>query len=366
MEQKRNIKEESLSDVNEIENALNQVQRKNLFKVVATTNDKIAIPTYILILIGLAIFQQLLKLGFFDFLPKYLPFTKEHTESLMEASGKIAQGATTIILVLTISALVRVFFVNGITEKATRYNLNRVLNLAVGIILFFIVLSILFANWYAAVYSLGLISLILGFALQTPITSFIAWIYIIINRPYKVGDRIKLADAVGDVIDIGYLETTLWESSGDVLGSDFPTGRIIRFPNSSILNTTVYNYTWPLFPFIWDEARFYVGYKSDLGFISENLIKIVEKELGLDYLKRARMYKEILINDARAHVFPEHLEPQPKIFFRMDPNMWLEVKVQYLVQPRESGVVKNKIVKATMETFAHSPDKVQLPLESER
>ena len=42
------------------------------------------------------------------------------------------------------------------------------------VIIGFIVLSVLFANSYTAVVSLGLISLILGFALQTPITSFIA------------------------------------------------------------------------------------------------------------------------------------------------------------------------------------------------
>jgi small-conductance mechanosensitive channel len=54
-------------------------------------------------------------------------------------------------------------------------------------------LTIFFQNWYTAVVSFGLLSLILGFALQTPITSFIGWIYILVREPYRVGDRIKMA-----------------------------------------------------------------------------------------------------------------------------------------------------------------------------
>jgi len=65
-------------------------------------------------------------------------------------------------------------------------------------------------------------SLILGFALQTPITSFIGWIYILIHTPYRVGDRIRIGDATGDVIDVGYLDTTLWEFGGQYLSTDHP------------------------------------------------------------------------------------------------------------------------------------------------
>lgn len=48
---------------------------------------------------------------------------------------------------------------------------------------------------------MGILSLILGFALQTPITSFIAWIYILVRTPYRVGDRIKIGEATGYVVE---------------------------------------------------------------------------------------------------------------------------------------------------------------------
>jgi hypothetical protein len=72
---------------------------------------------------------------------------------------------------------------------ATRYNLIRLIRL----------LSVLWLpfNHFFSLQELvccccfiGIISLVLGFALQTP-SSFIGWLYILIRAPYKVGDRIR-------------------------------------------------------------------------------------------------------------------------------------------------------------------------------
>ena len=82
------------------------------------------------------------------------------------------------------------------------------------------------------------------------------WIYIRARAPYRVGGRIRIGDAKGDVIDVSYLDTTLWEVGGDILSTDHPTGRVIKFPNSKVLSSTVYNYSWPLFPYIWNEIKF--------------------------------------------------------------------------------------------------------------
>ena len=38
-----------------------------------------------------------------------------------------------------------------------------------------------------------------------------------VRQPFRVGDRIQIAEATGDVIDVGYLDTTLWEFGGKYL-----------------------------------------------------------------------------------------------------------------------------------------------------
>ncbi len=82
-------------------------------------------------------------------------------------------------------------------------------------------------------------------------TSLIGWVYILFRHPYRVGDRIKIGDATGDVIDVGYIDTALWEFGGPYLSTDHPSGRMIKFPNNKVLDSIVYNYSGPHFPYIW-------------------------------------------------------------------------------------------------------------------
>ena len=165
---------------------------------------------------------------------------------------KLLLAIGVVIVCVTALRLVDVYLIGRVRNAVYQYNLKRVSRLVLWLVIAFFVLTIFFQNWYTAVVSFGLISLILGFALQTPITSFIGWIYILVREPYRVGDRIKIGTATGDVIDVNYLDTTLWEFGGDFLSTEHPSGRIIKFPNSTVLSQPVYNYTWPLFPYIWN------------------------------------------------------------------------------------------------------------------
>jgi small-conductance mechanosensitive channel len=232
------------------------------------------------------------------------------------------------------------------------------LNFAVIIAIFILGLSLLSASWYTAVVSLGLLSLILGFALQTPITSLIGWIYLLTRQPYRVGDRIQIDEAKGDVIDVSYLDTTLWEFGGPYLSTQHPSGRIIKFPNSLVLSRTVYNYSWPLFPYIWNEIKFQVAYDSDLEFISQTLQQVVEEELGEQMMDLVRVYRELL---KQTPVDELEIQERPVVHFRASENTWLEAIVRYLVHPKESGRVKTRLTKKLLEKLNAEPERVLFP-----
>lgn len=179
-----------------------------------------------------------------DYLPlpiNYVPLVQKVVLAVMFVS-----------LVLAANRLLKKVVYRKIENETTVFNFNRITDLFAGIIVFLIILSLLFANWYAAMVSFGIVSLILGLALQNPITSFFGWIYLLIRKPYDVGDRIRLGNVYGDVINVSYIGTTLWEFNGDYLSGDHPSGRIIRFANSKVFSEYVYNYSLPLFPFIWN------------------------------------------------------------------------------------------------------------------
>jgi small-conductance mechanosensitive channel len=300
-----------------------------------------------LLLIGLGTLYYLLRLGVFDFAGKYVALLQ-----------RLMLGTMALVLVLGVAKTIDLYVFGRLDDAATRYNLRRILKLLVGLVLVLIVISIIFANWYTTVVSLGLISLILGFALQTPITSFIGWIYILVRAPYRVGDRIRIGDATGDVIDVSYLDTTLWEFGGQYLSTDHPSGRIIKFPNSSVLDTAVYNYSWPLFPYIWNEIKFQIAYQSDLEFVAETMRAVAEEELGEAMIERIKTFRELL---AQTPVDQLEVQERPVVLFRVSENTWLEAILRYLVVPREAGRIKTRLVRKMLERLNAAPDKVMFP-----
>src|ERR1044071_6942226 len=250
-------------------------------KVKAAATDKFWFVTHGLLLVGCAVLYYLIGL-------KIIPLG----EWQIDLSHRLIRGAALIIIVLAIAKAVRVYAIGRIDDTAIRFTLRRILLLVVGALVAVIAVSVVFVNWYGALTALGIGSIIVGLAVQTPAKSFIAWIYILIRQPFRVGDRIKIGDATGDVIDVSYLDTTLWEFGGQYLSTDHPSGRVIKFPNSNVLSSPVYNYSWPLFPYIWNEIKFNVAYESDLEFIAKVMQETAEEELGQAMIERVRTYRE--------------------------------------------------------------------------
>jgi small-conductance mechanosensitive channel len=273
------------------------------------------------------------------------------------------RGAALIAGILLVARVLEVFVIGRVGNASNRFNLKRLLRLLVTLAVVFTIISVLFVNWYAAVVSLGLISLILGFALQTPISSFIGWVYLLIRAPYRVGDRIKIGDLRGDVIDVSYLDTTLWEFGGEYLSTDHPSGRVIRIPNANVLDTPVVNYSWPLFPYIWNEIKFHVAYESDLKFVLETMQRLTEAELGESMTEKVKVYRDIL---ARTPVNELDVREKPVVMFRVSDNTWLEVIVRYLVHPREAGRVKTRLLEQLLPALNAAPDKVLFPKSNMR
>jgi small-conductance mechanosensitive channel len=308
--------------------------------------------TYVLLVLALSGLYYAFQLHAFDFAAVY-----------RETLQHVVLSAMGVVLVLAVGRAADAYLIGSLEDAVSRYNLHRVLRLIMALIIFFIVLSVLSANWYTAVVSLGLVSLILGFALQTPITSFIGWVYILVRAPYRVGDRIKIGDAAGDVIDVSYLDTTLWEFGGQYLSTDHPSGRVIRFPNSNVLSNAVYNYSWPLFPYIWNEITFSVAYNSDLEFIASTMRDVADEEIGEEMRERIRVYRELL---AQTPVNELEVREHPGIVFRVNQNTWIDATVRYLVQPREAGRVKTKLIKKMLERLNTEPERVKFPKDDNR
>lgn len=344
----KQAKVEELKKDEDVRRALEQTSGDKPARIpTVEPKEKFVLGSYLLALFAAAALYYLIRLKFLDLGERFDPIVQ-----------RVTLGAMAIVVVLTIGAVVRNYLIKQLDNQVARYNLSRVTNLFIGLSIFFIALSILFANWYTAVVSLGLISLVLGFALQTPITSFIGWIYILVKMPYRVGDRIKIGEAAGDVIDVSYLDTTLWEFGGQHLSTDHPSGRIIKFPNSTVLDTAVFNYSWSLFPYIWNDIKFQIAYQSDLEFVAKVMREAAEEEVGEAMMERVRTYRELL---QQTPVDELEVQERPVVVFRVGENTWIEAIVRYLVEPRRAGRVKTRLVKRMLERLNAEPEKVMFP-----
>lgn len=286
------------------------------------------------------VLRYLSELPFFDAWARWRPFAQKFTLT-----------AFLIFLVLILGRVVQAWISTHEGSEGNRYNLLRITRLVTLVFVAILVLSFLFQNLYAAAASFGLISLVLGFALQSPITSFIAWLYIVFRSPYHVGDRIQFKGMRGDVVEIHYLNTTIEECSGDYLGNDRQSGRLIHFPNSVVLTSEIINYSGQFAPFIWNETALQVAYTSDLSFVEACLVQATNDDFTERYPELAD-----LTTDRYA----------PAVYFRSNPRAWMEAVVSYPVEPFDTTGRRNRILRRAMPLLNASPASVQFPAGTNR
>ena len=342
---------EEIAKREDVRQALDQTTGAKV-KVKAQAKDKFWFVTHVLVLIGCVVLSYAVG-------SKFIPLPPAQVDLI----HRILRGAVLIVILLAMAKAIAVYAIGRVADSPTRFTLKRISHLIVGLLVVIIAISIIFVNWYAALTALGIGSIIIGHSVQTPMTSFIGWIYILVRRPYRVGDRIKIDDATGDVIDVSYIDTTLWEFGGQYLSTDHPSGRVIKFPNSKVLNSMVYNYSWPLFPYIWNEIKFSVAYGSDLEFVATTMQKITEEELGEDMIERVEVFRQLL---AKTPVDELEVNERPRVIFRVSENTWLDAIVRYIVPPREAGRIKTRLIKKLLAALNAAPDKVLFPKGANR
>ncbi len=297
---------------------------------------KTRIGIYALCIVVFLTLHYLLNLEFFSPIENYIPFLTKLTSTLAIISA---------VLLIRLGLEVLINQVNQ--TRGERYNLKRVTRLISNILIaFFIIFFIFQKDPYSLLTGLGLASLVLGFALREPIASFIAWLYIIFIRPFHVGDRIQITGHRGDVAKINYLDTTITECSGDYLGNDRTSGRLIHFPNSIILRDKVINYSGPQSPFIWNETPVQIAYTSDLQFVEKCLSEAALSDFNDKYPHKAAQNSD---------------KWKPAVYYRVNKYSWMEAVVSYPVEPSDTTGRRNRILREALPMLNDQPDKVQFP-----
>lgn len=246
-------------------------------------------------------------------------------------------------------------------DKRRRHNLRNLLRFVFILLAIVGSLAALTQQYVGLLFSLGIVGFAITFALQQPLFSLIGWIYIMVKRPYEVGDRVAIEGSKGDVVEVDFFVTTLWEINGELVSSNQPSGRVITLPNSVVLSSHVYNYSYREFPHVWNELSIQVAYETDLEFTRDVMVDVAETYLGAEMRRAIEQYRKRLAET------PVELEVRegPSVNVRQDES-WVELRLRYLVHPRRGQRVKNDLYERILARLNEHPDRVSFPVSRNR
>jgi small-conductance mechanosensitive channel len=224
-------------------------------------------------------------------------------------------------------------------RKNTAYILN-----------FAILVSIIFV-WIHNIQSITIIFSVIGagmvLALSEAILCMAGWVFLIVRRPYEVGDRIELGGVKGDVIDIRMFNTTMLEI-GNWVEDDQSTGRIVNVPNSHIFKQAYFNYSRG-FEFIWNEIRILVTFESDWERGKEIMMEHGEKEAeGMEDIVKRKINKMTL----QYMIFFDRLTPVVYVNIK---DSGVELTLRYLTETHRRRSSQDKLCQAILDDFEKEP-----------
>jgi small-conductance mechanosensitive channel len=244
--------------------------------------------------------------------------------------------------------------------KRRAHDVRNVLRLFLGATALVAVLGVITEQWVGVLLSLGVVGFAITFALQQPLLSLLGWVYIMLKRPYAVGDRVKIAESKGDVIEVDFLVTTLWEVDGDLVSTHQPSGRVVTVPNSVVLSSQVVNYT-TLVDHVWNELSMQVAYETDLQFARRTMIDVADDHLGDAMAREIAGYRDRLAQTA------VELEVQDRPTVNVvQTESWVELRLRYLVHPRRGARTRNVLYERILERFNEHPERVKFPVSRNR
>lgn len=232
--------------------------------------------------------------------------------------------------------------------------IRQIVNIVLVVVLAFGIASIWLDNPAHLTTAMGLLSAGLAFALQKPISALAGYLVILRGRTFHVGDRILMGDVRGEVIAVGFIQTTIMEMGeppGEqadapamwVKGRQF-SGRIVTVSNSTVFDKPVYNYTRD-FPYLWAEMMIPITYAADRARAEAIMLEAAKRHTA----QTSRTSAEAMRHMQETY-FVTATDFEPRVFYRLTDN-WLELGLRFVVSDRGIREVKDAISREIITAF---------------
>lgn len=244
-------------------------------------------------------------------------------------------------LILFLSYYLKKIISRHVTDPNNKYRSRKAINVFGYILILTIVLFVYNDKLGNVGIALGLAGAGIAFALQEVITSFAGWVNIMTSNSIRIGQRVKIGDIKGDIIDIGILKTTIMEV-GDWIDGDLYNGRITHIANSYVFKEPLQNYSAD-YPFLWDEITVPIRTESDFN-LARKVFHEVAHEVCGDYSEKSETVWAKMTDKYRV----ENADVKPLITLTFDEN-WITFTIRYVVEYKKRRTTKDMLFTRLLE-----------------
>lgn len=174
----------------------------------------------------------------------------------------------------------------------------------------------------------GILTVAIGFASQTSMSNLISGLFLIGERPFVVGDLIKIGTTVGEVLSIDLLSVKLRTFDNTY----------VRIPNESII-------------------------KSEVSTLTRFPIRRIDLQLGVAYREDIATVRDLLLDVADQN--PLCLEePRPLFIFQGFGDSSIDIQFSVWVKREEYLTLKNTIQEQIKVAFDEAGIEIPFPHRS--
>lgn len=264
----------------------------------------------------------------------------------------IIKDLITTIVVILFLALIRLLVMRLLKRKTKEARMIYLAQKSISYFIYLVGFLIIGRIWFNGFKDigtfLGLLSAGLAIALKDIVVNLVGWIFILLRRPFTIGDRIQIGEHKGDVVDIRIFQFTIMEV-GNWVDAEQSTGRILHIPNGFVFTHPQANYSKG-FHYIWNEIGVLITFESNYEKAKEYLLQIAKRE-GENVIENARRR----LIDASEHFMISYSKLDPGVFLTVKDS-GIMITLRYLCDPQQRRVSENRVWIEILDLISEEKD----------
>ena len=272
----------------------------------------------------------------------------EHSGISSHYVEKLLLSAFVIFLTIVFRWIVVRVLSKRMADVRSKYYWIRAAKYSIGVLNIIILILIWSSEFESFATFIGLVSAALTIALKDMFINMAGWIFILVRKPFQIGDRVQIGEHLGDVIDTRVFQFTINEI-GNWVDADQSTGRIIHIPNGKVFTTPQANFNQG-FSHIWHEINVLITFESNWKKAKEILTEIVTRHAA-SLTKVAE--KKLLEASKKYMILYNKLTP---IVYTKVKDSGVQLSMRFLITPHRRRGTEQAIWEEVLDAFAENSD----------